>query len=63
MAVMDGCEGSTKTWVLEEKECPECGQPLEYYTSRGRIVEDVTCSCGYVLKAQERVPFPNEKKE
>ncbi|NCB91113.1 MAG: hypothetical protein EOM40_00860 [Clostridia bacterium] len=63
MAVMDGCEGSSKTWVLEEMDCPKCGQVIEYYTSRGRIVEDVKCACGYEVKAQEPIPFPNEGKE
>lgn len=55
MAIMDGCEGSAKTWVLEEKKCPRCGNMLEYYTVKGRIVEDAVCDCGYVLKAQEPV--------
>lgn len=55
MAVLDGCEGNTKTWILEEMECPRCGEILEYYTMRGRIVQDEVCSCGYVLKAQEQI--------
>lgn len=63
MAMFDGCEGSAKTWVLEEMDCPQCGKVLEYYTSRGRIVEDVTCDCGYVLKAQEPIPMPVKKEE
>lgn len=63
MAVMDGCEGSAKTWVLEEKECPQCGKILEYYTVRGRVAEDAVCDCGYVLKAQEPVTvMPKNEK-
>ena len=38
MAVMDGCEGSAKTWQLEERACPQCGEEIEVYTSRGRVV-------------------------
>ena len=43
MAVMDGCEGSAKTWQLEERACPQCGEEIEVYTSRGRVVEDAVC--------------------
>ncbi|HIS26501.1 MAG TPA: hypothetical protein IAA57_06305 [Candidatus Pullilachnospira intestinigallinarum] len=63
MAVMDGCEGSAKTWQLEERTCPQCGEEIEVYTSRGRIVEDAVCEkCGYTIKAQEQV-IPGAKKE
>lgn len=61
MAVMDGCEGTSKTWDLEEMKCPECGEILEYYTMKGRIVEDAVCKCGYVLKAQEPLPIKVQK--
>ena len=64
MAVMDGCEGGNKTWVLEERECPQCKAEMDVYTSRGRVGEDAVCSkCGYVIKAQEQVIPGMEKKE
>ncbi|MBR2527579.1 MAG: hypothetical protein IKE58_03785 [Blautia sp.] len=62
MAVMEGCEGSSKTMVLEERICPECGKEVEVYTLRGRIAEDAACECGYVFKAQEQIPRSFDKK-
>ena len=26
MAVFEGCEGNSKTWDLEERKCPKCGE-------------------------------------
>ncbi len=65
MAVLDGCEGSSRTWNLEERPCPKCGQEMEVYTLRGRVVEDAVCpKCGYTVKAQEQVvPGMKEKPE
>ncbi|MBQ8974516.1 MAG: hypothetical protein IJ072_02195 [Oscillospiraceae bacterium] len=54
MAVLDGCEGSTKTPILEERTCPQCGETIEVFTVRGRIKEDAKCDCGYVIKAEEQ---------
>lgn len=55
MGIFEGCETRAKTWELEERVCPECGELIECYTMKGRIVEDAECTCGYVLKAQEPV--------
>ena len=54
MAVLDGCESKNKTPVLEERTCPQCGEPIEVFTVRGRIKEDAKCDCGYVIKAEEQ---------
>ena len=54
MSILEGCEGSTKTPVLEERTCPQCGEIIEVFTMRGRITEDAECACGYVLKAEEQ---------
>lgn len=64
MAMMEGCEGSARTWQLEERPCPQCGEEMEVYTLRGRVVEDAVCSkCGYVIAAQEQVVPGMEKKD
>lgn len=55
MAVMDGCEGATKTPVLEERTCPKCGEIVEVFTVRGRVREDTPCeNCDYIFKAEEQ---------
>ena len=52
MAVMDGCKGQLKVPVIEERECPVCGEIIEVYTVAGRISEDEKCpKCGFVLTA------------
>ena len=61
MAVMDGCEANTRTQVLEEKVCPQCGKVVEVFTVKGRIVEDTACECGYVFKAQEQLAPPTPR--
>lgn len=63
MAVMDGCEGKYKTPVLEERKCPKCGRDVEVFTRGGKIVEDSTCECGYVFKAEEEQPLKVERKK
>ena len=62
MAVMDGCEAKYKTLVLEDRICPKCGNEVEVFTSRGRIIEDTACPCGYVFKAEEpAITVPKEQ--
>ena len=63
MAVMEGCEGSSKTMKLEERKCPKCGRDVEVFTKNGRIVEDAVCECGYVFEAQEQIPKSFERDE
>ena len=53
MAILEGCEGKTKTPVLEERVCPSCGETVEVFTRAGRIIENTPCECGYVFSAQE----------
>ena len=52
MAIMDGCEAQYKTPTLEERTCPVCGESVEVFTRKGRIIEDTACSCGYVFKEE-----------
>ena len=64
MAVLDGCEAKFKTPVPEDRTCPKCGAEVEVFTIKGRIVEDVTCKCGFVIKAQDPdSPMPPEKEQ
>lgn len=46
-----GCEEQHKTPVLEERTCPECGEIVEVFTRKGRIVEECTCDCGHTFTA------------
>ena len=52
MAIMDGCEAKHKTPILEERVCPACGETVEVFTRRGRVIEDTACECGYVFKEE-----------
>jgi len=64
MAIMDGCEARHKTPILEERACPQCGEAVEVFTRRGRIIEDTACECGYVFKAEEPLdPQPRKRPE
>ncbi|MBR6767397.1 MAG: hypothetical protein IKM02_05545 [Clostridia bacterium] len=51
---IDGCEARHATPVLEEKTCPACGEIVEVFTRKGRIVSESACDCGYVF--QEEAP-------
>ena len=53
MAVMSGCADSSKTPVMKEVKCPQCGDDIEIYTMQARMIEDAECGCGYVLKADD----------
>lgn len=50
-----GCEAQHNTPVLEERTCPGCGETVEVFTRKGRIVEDCKCDCGHVFLAEEQV--------
>ena len=63
MAVLDGCESKYRTPVSEDRICPKCGEEVEVFTVRGRVVEETSCSCGYVFKAEEVEPLKTEKEE
>ena len=42
--------------------CPKCGNEVEVFTTRGRIIEDTACPCGYVFKAEEpAITVPKEQ--
>lgn len=64
MAILDGCEAKFKTPVPEERICPVCGETVEVFTRRCRIIEDSACDCGYVFKAEEQLdPQPRKTPE
>lgn len=50
-----GCEDKNKTPIPEERTCPQCGREIEVFLSQGRVIEDATCECGYVIKAQQPI--------
>lgn len=50
-----GCEEKNKTPIPEEQICPRCGREIEVFRSKGRIMEDAACTCGYVIKAQKPI--------
>ena len=43
--------------------CVKCGEEVEVFTVRGRVVEETSCSCGYVFQAEEVEPLKTEKEE
>lgn len=55
MAIMGGCEEKNRTPILEERVCPRCGETVEVFTRKGRIIEESVCDCGYVFEVQEEI--------
>lgn len=55
MGVLGGCEEKNKTPVLEERVCPGCGKKVEVFTVNGRLIDDFSCTCGYVFPHEEQV--------
>lgn len=62
MSIIDNCEAQFATPVPEERTCPKCGATVEVFTRKGRIIEDTTCSCGHVIKADEQLDAQARKK-
>jgi len=50
-----GCEEQHKTPVLEERTCPNCGETVEVFTRKGRVIEECACECGHVIAAGSAV--------
>ena len=61
MAIMDGCEAKHKTPIPEERTCPRCGEVVEEFTRKGRIIDDTACECGYVFKAEPQLEPPKPR--
>lgn len=59
---MNGCEAQHVTPVLEERVCPNCGEIVEVFTKKGRVVTDNACDCGYVFQTEEQVFTRQAKK-
>ena len=56
--VIRGCQEGKGTPRLAEVKCPACGEYVEVFVKMGgaigetgTLVNDETCSCGYVLPA------------
>lgn len=52
MSILGGCEEKNKTPIPEDRICPNCGDEVEVFTVKGRLVDDFTCGCGYVFKKE-----------
>lgn len=53
--MINGCEAQHATPVLEERTCPACGEIVEVFTRKGRVVSDSACDCGHVFREEEQV--------
>ncbi len=52
MAVLDGCHESRYAVKIEEMDCPDCGEVIEYYIRDGVLAADARCEkCGYTISA------------
>lgn len=58
-----GCEDKYKTPMPEDRICPNCGEEVEVFVNRGRIVEGAVCDCGYVIEAEEEIPMKRVSEE
>lgn len=64
MAILGGCEEKNKTPILEERICPRCGEEVEVFTVKGRLIDDFPCTCGYVFAHEEQLVIePRQRKE
>lgn len=62
--IATGCEDRYKVPVPEDRTCPKCGREVEVFTSKGRIVEDAICDCGYVFEEQKQmIIFPEGESD
>ena len=61
MSVLSGCEEKNKTPILEERVCPNCGDEVEVFTVKGRLIDDFACECGYIFHKEEQI-VPKGKK-
>ena len=43
--IMDGCQGKPRTPTLEEKICPQCGNPIEIFSTDTQVTCEI---CGFV---------------
>lgn len=55
MSVLGGYEEKDRTPVPEERVCPNCGEEVEVFTVKGRLIDDFTCGCGYVFQKEEQI--------
>ena len=63
-----GCEDKNKTPIPEERICPQCGEEIEVFTVKGRVIEDAVFTCGYVIREEapiltvQDIQCPGDKK-
>ena len=37
------------------RTCPECGEIVEVFTRKGRVVSESACDCGFIFREEEQV--------
>lgn len=62
MSVLSGCEEKNKTPVLDERVCHNCGDEVEVFTVKGRLIDDFVCKCGYVFQKEQQIVSERKKK-
>lgn len=50
--MITGCEEKHKTPILEERVCPVCGEDVEVFTRKGKLVGENVCDCGYAFQEE-----------
>ena len=43
--IMDGCQGKPRTPTIEDRICPNCGNPIEIFSTDTEVACD---KCGFV---------------
>ena len=44
--IMDGCQGKPRTPTIEDRICPNCGNPIEIFSTDTEVACD---KCGFVV--------------
>ena len=55
MSILGGCEEKNKTPILEERVCPKCGNEVEVFAVKVRLIDDFTCDCGYIFQKEAQI--------
>ena len=54
-AEQNGQKIAFQTVTIHRAICPECGEPVEVFTRKGRVCSDSACDCGFVFREEEPV--------
>ena len=44
--IMDGCQGKPRTPTIEDRICPNCGNPIEIFSTDTEVACD---NCGFIV--------------